>query len=51
MIEHLEKFGMSRTEYIYLLLNNKEFSSSHCSSADLLVAIAARWPAIVAVAA
>lgn len=47
VIEHLERFGLSRTEYIYLLLNNKEFNSSHCSSVDLLAVIAARWPAIV----
>jgi serine/threonine protein kinase len=50
VIEHLERFGMTRTEYIYLLLNNKEFRSSHCSSVDLLAAIAARWPAIVSAA-
>lgn len=47
VIEHLERFGMSRTEYIYLLLNNSEFSSSHCSSVGLLSAIASRWPAII----
>jgi serine/threonine protein kinase len=47
VIEHLERFGMARTEYIYLLLNNSEFSSSHCSSMGLLTAIASRWPAII----
>lgn len=47
VIEHLERFAMSRTEYIYLLLNNSEFSSSHCGSVELLSAIASRWPAII----
>ena len=47
VLEHLETYGTDRTEYIYLLLNNREFNSKQCSAAEVLGQLAAMWPSVV----
>ncbi len=51
VLEHLERYGTERTEYLYLLLNNREFNSKHCSAWTVLAEIASQWPAILEVSA
>lgn len=47
VLEHLETYGMERTEYIYLLLNKADFKSEKCCPGLILGRLSELWPQII----
>lgn len=47
VLEHLEMYGLERTEYIYLLLNKADFKSDVCCPRRILRRFAEFWPQLV----
>ena len=47
VLEHLETYGMERTEYIYLLLNMMNFKSEHCCPRLILGRLTDLWPQLI----
>lgn len=47
VLEHLETYGLERTEYIYLLLNKADFKSGECCPKQLLGKLAELWPQLI----
>jgi serine/threonine protein kinase len=47
VLEHLETYGMERTEYIYLLLNKSDFKSERCCPGHILGCLAEKWPQLI----
>lgn len=47
VLEHLETYGMERTEYIYLLLNKADFKSESSCPGQLLGCLTEKWPQLI----
>jgi hypothetical protein len=47
VLEHLEAYGLERTEYIYLLLNKADFKSDTCCPKMILRRFMDIWPQLI----